>query len=173
MLEALITSKTRLKLLLKFFLNPNNSAYLRGLAIELSESTNSIRVELNRLEKANMLASNFKGNKKFFRVNTSHPLFNDLQAIVHKYVGLDIIIDKVLNELGNLEEVHLVGNLAEGKNSKSIDLVVKGNINEEYLKKAIQKVEGTLERKINYTISPEYSSSISKPSLIIYSQKIK
>ena len=57
MLEALITSKTRIKLLLKFFLNSGNSAYLRGLEPEFGGSTNAIRQELNRLENANLLVA--------------------------------------------------------------------------------------------------------------------
>ena len=50
MLESLITSKTRIKLLLKFFLNSSTKAYLRGLEAEFGESTKAIRLELNRFE---------------------------------------------------------------------------------------------------------------------------
>ncbi|WP_211093395.1 ArsR family transcriptional regulator [Flammeovirga agarivorans] len=165
MLDALITSKTRLKLLLKFFLNPANTSYLRGLASEFSESTNAVRVELNRLEEANMLESFFEGNKKFFKVNTQHPLFGDIQAIMLKYIGLDTIIDKVLSNIGNLEEVHLIGDLAEGKNANSIDLLIKGDINEEYLQKAIKRVENTIDRKINYTLDDKKINDLSNKNL--------
>ncbi len=99
-----------------------------------------------------MLESFFEGNKKFFKVNTQHPLFGDIQAIMLKYIGLDTIIDKVLSNIGNLEEVHLIGDLAEGKNANSIDLLIKGDINEEYLQKAIKSVENTIDRTINYTL---------------------
>ena len=54
MLDSLITSKTRVKLL-KFFMNPETRSYLRSLAEEFGESTNAVRVELNRLEKAGIL----------------------------------------------------------------------------------------------------------------------
>lgn len=156
MLDALITSKTRLKLLLKFFLNPSKVSYLRGLATEFSESTNAIRVELNRLEGANMLVSSFEGNKKLFRVNTSHPLFSDIQSIIHKYIGLDTIVDKVLNNLGDLQEVYLVGDLADGKNSEIIDLRVVGHINPDYLESMVRRVERLINREINYVIeSPD------------------
>ena len=57
MLDSLITSKTRIKLLLKFFLNSSMKAYLRGLAEEFGESTNAIRLELNHLEEAGLLKS--------------------------------------------------------------------------------------------------------------------
>lgn len=59
MIEALISSKTRIKLLLKFFLNSSNRAYLRGLEEEFGESTNAIRLELNKLEKAGMVSSGY------------------------------------------------------------------------------------------------------------------
>ncbi|WP_044208250.1 hypothetical protein [Flammeovirga sp. OC4] len=174
MLEALITSKTRLKLLLKFFLNPNNTAYLRGLAIELSESTNSIRVELNRLEKANMLDSTFRGNKKFFKVNTAHPLFNDLHSLVQKYVGLDIIIENVLKKLGSIEEVYLIGEIAKGTNSSTIELLIKGNFDHIYLNKLIDKVENTLVRKVKYSELTETSTNIIPPNALkIFEHKCK
>lgn len=55
MLDSLITSKTRLKLLIKFFVSARNQGYLRGLADEFQESTNAIRKELNQLEDAGFL----------------------------------------------------------------------------------------------------------------------
>jgi len=76
MLEALITSKTRLKLLLKFFLNSDTTGYLRSLEPEFGESTNAIRQELNRFEQAGLLAADKKGNKKVYHANTRHPLFH-------------------------------------------------------------------------------------------------
>ncbi|WP_345369594.1 ArsR family transcriptional regulator [Algivirga pacifica] len=160
MLEALITSKTRLKLLLKFFLNPSNTSYLRGLATEFSESTNAVRVELNRLEEANMLLSTYEGNKKIFRVNTTHPLFPDIQAIVFKYVGLDKLIEKVLDNIGDLKEVYLVGALANGVYTEGIDLVIVGDVNEVYLCKAVQKVEETIKKPITYTLDSSGTFSI-------------
>ena len=47
MLGELITSKTRLRLMIKFFISQANRGYLNGLATEMGESTNSIRKELN------------------------------------------------------------------------------------------------------------------------------
>ena len=85
MLETLITSKTRLKLLLKFFLNSNSSSYLRELESEFHESTNAIRLELNRFEEAGLLQSQTKGNKKFYHANTDHPLYPDINSILLKY----------------------------------------------------------------------------------------
>ena len=91
LLGPLITSKTRLKLLLRFFLNRNLSGYLQGLSKELDENTNSIRVELNRLEEAGILSSELEGRRKLYRVNELHPLTENLTAIVRKVTGVDAL----------------------------------------------------------------------------------
>ncbi|HHZ63978.1 MAG TPA: ArsR family transcriptional regulator [Flavobacteriales bacterium] len=152
MLETLITSKTRVKLLLKFFLNPNTSAYLRGLTSEFGESSNAVRLELNRLEKAGMLNSKNVGNKKIFQVNKEHSLFDPIHHIVQKYIGLDKIIDFVIKKLGNLEAAYLCGDLAKGKESDVIDLIFIGDINRSYLNKAIEKAQRLTGKKIKYLI---------------------
>ena len=150
LIKTLITSKTRVKLLLKFFLNPQNSAYLRGLSEELEESTNAVRLELNRLESANMLISSRNGNKKMFKVNKSHPLFKDVNQIVRKYLGIDVIIDNILKGLGEPTKIFLTGDLAEGRNSDLVDIILIGTINKNYLNEVIEKTEKLIERKIRY-----------------------
>ncbi len=153
MLEALITSKTRIKLLLKFFLNSSNTAYLRGLEPEFGESTNAIRIELNRFEKANLLLSKTEGNKKYYQANTAHPLFPEIHKLLLKHIGLDKVIDKVINKLGQLSEVYLVGELAKGKNSKVIDLWFVGkDLDKKYLMNLAEKAEELINRKIRYIV---------------------
>jgi hypothetical protein len=150
MINALITSKTRIKLLLKFFLNPDNSAYLRGLESEFGESSNAIRLELNRLEKANMLESKMEGNRRLFKVNQKHPLYNEINSIVRKYFGLDIIVEKIAERLGNLKAVYLTGEIAKGMDFSIIDLVFVGDIDRNYLVGLIQKTEEVIHRKIRF-----------------------
>ncbi len=153
MLNTLITSKTRLKLLLKFFLNPEARAYLRGLAEEFGESSNSIRVELNRFEEAGLLDSEFVGNKKIFTANTGHPLFSDIQNIVKKTVGIDQIVNKVVMQLGDVEQAYVTGDFAQGRNGQTIDILLVGKeINKEYLLGLITKAEELVKKPIRYLI---------------------
>jgi hypothetical protein len=152
MLEALISSKTRVKLLLKFFLNSNTTAYLRSLESEFGESTNAIRLELNSLEKAGMLVSNLDGNKKLFRANTKHPLFGEIHSILMKQIGLDRIVEEVVQRLGDVSKVFLVGDFSRGLDSHIIDLVFVGNIDQNYLINLIEKAENIVKRKIRYLI---------------------
>ena len=152
MIETLISSKTRIKLLLKFFLNSNTTSYLRHLESEFGDSSNSIRLELNRFEKAGMLSSALEGNKKIFRANTQHPLFDEVNSIVMKYVGLDRIIEYVVKKLGKVEQVYLTGGFAKGINSTIIDLVFIGDVNKVFLIELIEKVEPKINRKIRYLV---------------------
>lgn len=152
MIETLISSKTRIKLLLKFFLNSKNTAYLRGLENEFGESTNAIRIELNRFENAGMLTSFSRGNKKIFQANTAHPLFTEVHNIVMKYVGVDRIIENVIERLGDVRSVYLAGEFAKGVNSDIIDLIFVGEINQEYLLHLINRVEPMVKRRLRYLI---------------------
>ncbi|MBL4656001.1 MAG: ArsR family transcriptional regulator [Bacteroidia bacterium] len=163
MLETLVTSKTRVKLLLKFFLNPATKAYLRSLEAEFGDSTNAIRLELNRFEKANMLTAEISGNKKIFQVNQQHPLFEDINKIIRKYVGIDVLLESIVNQLGKLDAVYLSGNLAQGMDDKIIDLVFLGNINKIYLLELIPKAEKVIKRKIRFLVyTPEEFSQFEK-----------
>lgn len=152
MIETLISSKTRVKLLLKFFLNSRTKSYLRSLETEFDESTNAIRLELNRFEKAGMLQSDIEGNKKYFTANIQHPLFENLQQIVRKYVGIDTIIENVINNLGEVEEVYVTGQFARGLDGNVIDLEFIGKVQSQYLLELIEKAEKIINRKIRYII---------------------
>lgn len=152
MIETLISSRTRIKLLLKFFLNSKTQAYLRSLESEFGESSNAIRVELNRLEKAGMLESHLDGNKKMFQANIKHPLFKEVHNIVLKHIGLDRVIENVIERLGQVSKVFVVGDFAKGLDSQVIDLVFIGNIDQKYLIQLIDKVEELIKRRIRYLI---------------------
>ena len=178
MLETLITSKTRLKLLLKFFLNSNSSSYLRELESEFHESTNAIRLELNRFEDAGLLQSQTRGNKKFYHANTDHPLFPDINNILLKYIGFDKIIENVIKKLGEMNCAYVVGEFARGVDNHVIELVfVCDKIDREYLARLIGKAEKLIKRKISYFIMnkiefEEYALSISSNEvLLLWSEK--
>jgi len=153
MLGILITSKTRVKLLMKFFLNSNSSSYLRSLENEFGESSNAIRVELNRFEQANLLSSSTRGNRKYFRANKDHPLFHDIHNLLLKHIGIDQVIEKVVHKLGDVQAVYLVGDFAKGSDSSIIDLLFVGkDIDKEYLARLTDKCEKLIQHKIRYLV---------------------
>ncbi len=161
MLESLITSKTRIKLLLKFFLNINNQGYLRSLEQEFNESTNGIRQELNRFEHAGLLLAEVDGNKKLYRANTLHPLFKDLNSIIRKFVGVEELLEKVVDRVGNVQKVYLEGRIAQGLDSDIIDLMIIGNdIDRNYLSSLVEKAEPLISKKIRYLVFEEIDAEV-------------
>jgi Fe2+ or Zn2+ uptake regulation protein len=153
MLNTLITSKTRLKLLTKFFLNPQAKAYLRGLEESFGESSNAVRVELNRFESAGLLNSTMEGNRKVYTANTNHPLYPDIHSILCKHIGIDHIIEEVTKKLGQIEQVWLSGEFAKGNDSTTIDLLLVGtSIDQEYLEELRAKAAILINRSIKLTL---------------------
>jgi DNA-binding transcriptional ArsR family regulator len=169
MIDTLITSQTRIKLLKKFFLNHSTRAHLRGLESEFGESSNGIRVELNRFEEAGLLHSLRDGNKKVYQANSGHPLYKDIHNIILKETGIDRVIEKVINRIGNLISVYLTGDLAKGKDSHVIDLILVGDgIDMEYLARKVLQAEELVGRKVSYIIlapeEAEYHLDLMKPA---------
>ena len=130
MLENLITSKTRLRLLIKFFISQANKAHLNGLANEFGESTNAIRKELNHLQGAGYLEKVKVDNKIEYNANIKHPLFGVLRKVVLKHLGLEDIVEVVLEKMGNVEYIAIVGDYAKGIDSGNIEVFLVGkNLN--------------------------------------------
>jgi|WetSurMetagenome_2_1015567.scaffolds.fasta_scaffold00034_35 hypothetical protein len=159
MLSSLITSQTRIKLLLKFFLNCSTKAHLRGLESEFGESSNAIRVELNRFEEAGLLNSEWEGNRKVFHANCEHPLFKDIHSILLKETGIDLLIEKVVHRLGSLDSIYLTGDFARGRDSSVIELILIGRgIDREYLSRKIEQAEALIKRKVSFVIFDSFEA---------------
>lgn len=157
MLESLITSKTRIKLMIKFFINSNTTAYLRNLADEFGESTNGIRQELNRFEDAKLLKSKNEQNRKVYQANIKHPYFGEMHRLLLKYVGIEEIVESVVNQIGELEKGYIINDFAQGNPGNILDLLLVGrNFDHEFLNKLIRKAEENVSFKIRYiAVSPE------------------
>jgi len=153
MLNSLITSQTRIKLLMKFFLNGNTKAHLRGLESEFGESSNAIRLELNRFEEAGLLTSLRDGNKKIYQANPMHPLYSDIHNLILKETGIDRVIEKVIHRIGDPLSVYLTGDFAQGKDSPLIELILVGEeIDREYLARKVVQAEELVGRKVSYIV---------------------
>lgn len=156
-------------MLLRFFLNSHSKAHLRGLAEEFGESTNAIRHELNNLSKAGYLISHGKGNIIEYSANTDHPLYPELKSLVFKYIGIDKIIDNIINKiisrLGRLEMAFITGEYAQGKDSGIIDLVIVGEVNGQILHGYVSKAERMVNRKIRALVLSRAEFEQNKKSL--------
>jgi DNA-binding MarR family transcriptional regulator len=163
--SGLITSKTRIKILMRLFLNPKQNAYLRELAEEFNASPSQVREELRQMNEAGFLESHKNGRQIHYKANKKHPLFKELQSMVQKALGMDRILDSILERMGNLEEAYLIDDYAEGKDTGIIDLVLIGDIDQENLVDLVHKTERYIDRKIRTLVLTEKEWERMFPSL--------
>ena len=157
---------------MRFFLNHNLSGYLQGLSKELDENTNSIRVELNRLEEAGILSSELEGRRKLYRVNDKHPLTENLTAIVRKVTGIDALVHRVVGRLPGLDQVWVCGDLAQGLQSDIIECVLVGEeLDQAYIKELCHRVEELTGKTVNAQVSSEMHSEQLGQCLLVWAQE--
>ena len=177
--SGLISSKTRISLLVRFFFNPGTKAYLRELSKDLNVSTNSVREELNQLTKTKLLTSEKNGRNVYYVANDQHPLFPELKSMVSKVMGLDQVVESILTRLGDLEKAYIIDDYAEGKDTGIIDLLLVGNIDQYHLNDLSRKTERYIKRKIRPLVltSEEFKAFMPKlenrPNFLVWERQKK
>ena len=159
--NGIITSKMKVRLLMRLFLDPGLQSYVRELADEMDVSPSQVKTELDNLNEAGLLESEKKGRQIFYRANINHPLFPEMQSMVRKALGMDHILESIVSRLGNLEQAFLIDDYAQGKDSGLVDLVLVGDIDKNNLDDLVKKAERYIERKIRVLTmtASEYSDS--------------
>lgn len=117
---------------------------------------------MNKLAEINLIEGSISDETKIknYRANVTHPLFVSLRGIILKYVGIGQILDEIIYKLGNVNQVYLTGEMAEGKYSPFVDLVLIGDIDRTYLNELFIKAEYLLKKKIRIAIFSKGESSI-------------
>ena len=170
MLGELITSKTRLRLLIKFFISQANRGYLNGLATEMGESTNAIRKELNHLRGAGYLEKVKVNNKVEYKANTKHPLFEVLRKVVLKHLGLEDIVETVLARMGDVDQIILIGDYAKGNDTGLIEVFLIGKgLNMDYIAQLEEKIEKLIGRNVSFYFSSKFISD--REHILLFNSK--
>jgi DNA-binding transcriptional ArsR family regulator len=177
MLDSLITSKMRVQILMRLFLNPDSHAYLRELSEEFDASPGHVRTELQQLHAAGLLENEKDGRQVQYRANRSHPLFPELQSMVRKALGMDRILDSIVSRLGSLDAAYLAGDYAAGRDTGIVDLVLVGDVDRANLDDLVAKTERYIERRIRTLVLSAEEMSHSRlsnhlrPRLLLWSEQ--
>ena len=182
MLNKLFTSKTRVKILTLFLMNPDTELFIREISRRIDENINAVRRELSNLENIGLLISKNKGNMKYYTINKDFSIYPELKSIILKTEGVSKVIKDDLINLGNMELAFIYGSFASGEDTKDsdLDIFLVGDIKEDPLIKELSKLEETLSREINYVLfskeeldkrikekDPFISNVLSGPKIII------
>ena len=156
-------------MLIKFFVSAANNGYLNGLANEFNESTNSIRKELNNLSGAGYLLKSKENNRVIYNANTSHPMFGVLQKIVRQHLGLEDIVETVIERIGEVDKIALTGEYAKGIDSGNIEIIINGSkVNKEYLENIKPKIKKKIGREVTFLLNQRLDLN----SIILYEKTI-
>jgi len=152
-IDTLLQGKIRLKLLTRLLLNPASRVYLRGLEKDFGVSSNTVRMELNKLSALKLIeVDETVSAVKQYKANVLHPLFVPLRSFILKHFGFESLIEQVFRKLGEVESVYITNDWAEGKESNFVDLVVVGDVNRKYMNGLIEHAEKLIQKKIRVAV---------------------
>jgi predicted nucleotidyltransferase len=167
MLETLLGSRLRAKVLGWLFSHPDERYFVRQLTALVKEDSTNVSRELARLEKTGILVKNTEGKQKYYQANRQSPIFNELHGLILKTVGVADIIKKALEpRIADIRLAFIFGSVAERAEDRfsDIDLLVVGDITFGEVVDLILTAEGALNRELNpvvYTLA-EFNKRLSE-----------
>lgn len=158
LLEDLIISRVRVKMLTLFLSNPNMIFHVRDIVRKVGEEINAVRRELAHLEKGGMLVKEQRANRLFYNFRKEYPLYYELMELIAKTSGLGWDIVKNKAKLGKIKFAMLSGRFVRGlphKGTNDVDLLIVGSVVLPELSQLVKNEEVRKERELNYTVMTE------------------
>ncbi len=152
MLDTLLGSKLRAKVLGWLFSHPDERYFVRQLTNLVKEDSTNVSRELARLEKTNILVSTTEGKQKYYQVNRESPVFNDLHGLILKTVGVaDVLRSALMPAKEQIKIAFIFGSIASGNERKrsDIDVMVIGKVPFEEIITLLSPAEEKLRREIS------------------------
>lgn len=149
-----IFPKARAEILRLLFSDPDRSLHLRDLARLSGLVVGTIQREIANLRAADLVVERRDGNRLYFRANTAHPIFPELQGIARKTTGLVPQLGEALDSLEGIEQAFVYGSYAAGTAGaeSDIDLFIIGDVGLRKIAPRLRKVADTMDREINPSV---------------------
>jgi DNA-binding transcriptional ArsR family regulator len=157
MLERLFSSKTRVDILGLFFTREDAKFYVRQIARDLGRDISGIKRELDNLERLGLLISEKVGNLRYYSVSRDSAIYPEVKGIIAKTVGVKGALASALKGVMGLRHAWLYSTNAHapGEGGGAIPVLIVGRVDLAALNETITRLEGTLNREINYTVFDE------------------
>lgn len=154
MLEQLLGSRLRARVIGWLFTHPDERFYVRQLTALLSEDSSNLSRELARLESIGIVTSERDGQQKYYRPNPRSSVFEELKRIATKTAGVVDVLREALESHAGIQAAFLFGSFARGEQTadSDIDLMIIGDVDEIALQESISRAESELRRTVNYSL---------------------
>jgi len=157
MLETLLGSKLRAKVLVWLFTHPDQHYFVRQLSSLLKEDSTNISRELIRLEKSRLLISTKQGRQKYYQVNNGSPVYHELHGLIIKTSGIaDVLRSALVPASREISIAFIFGSIASSNEdtASDIDVMVVGTISFGEVVSLLSPAEEKLGREINSVVYP-------------------
>jgi hypothetical protein len=157
-LEDIIISRVRVKILELFMLQPKAMFHVRDIVRKVDEEINAVRRELLHMEKSGMVSKEQRANRLFYSFRKDYLLFEELIRLISKTSGLGGAIIKNKAKLGKIKFAMLSGRYAKGLPKKSVgdvDLLLVGTVVLPELGVLVKAEEARRDVELNYTVMSE------------------
>lgn len=152
LLEKMFGSRTRVKMFHLFLTYPEQEYFVREIARTLEEQINSVRRELNNLEKIGVLVSEDKDKKKYYRANVAYELYPELRALVLKSrLTLEQGFVRSITDFGEVKYMSLHGYFVSDDYAE-VDLFVIGDVGRNKLNAMLEDFQQQFDRQVRYTM---------------------
>jgi predicted nucleotidyltransferase len=152
--EKIFGSRIRAKILGWLFTHPDESFFVRQIALILKEDPTNVSREMAKLEDLGILKSKRNGNLKHFQANQECPFFKELKGLVLKTTGVAGQIRASLDKRAGIEYAFIYGSYAKGeeKADSDVDLLIIGDVDMDRLDSNLHKLGKMMGREINYVL---------------------
>jgi len=127
--KILSSSRVRAEIFRLLFGLVDKELHIREVERQAKLSWETIRQDLNKLVKLDLVVARRDGNRLYYRANREHPLYPEIHLLVLKTAGLVEVLAKVLNREG-IKVAFIFGSVASGqeKAASDVDLMVIGEV---------------------------------------------
>ncbi len=156
-LSDILSSRVRAEIFRLLFGLNEQELHLREMERQAGLSLGTVRQDLQKLVKLDLVKTRRDGNRLYYRANTDHPLYPEIRKLVLKTSGLVEIFKKVLDREG-IRLAFVFGSLAsnKAKAASDVDLMVIGAVGLRRLSSWLAGASDKIGREINpHTMSVE------------------
>lgn len=165
--------KTRAAILELFFNNPQKEYYLRQIEKLTNYSVGNIRREMVKLKESGLFVSRTLGKIKFYKLNTTYPLYEEIKNIIQKTIGIEGGLKAIAQKHKEINFAFIYGSFVRGeqRSLSDIDIVIIGNIEPKEIKSDLFEYQSKIGREINSTVysTAEFLSKAKKVNHFINS----
>jgi DNA-binding transcriptional ArsR family regulator len=157
MLQTVIPSKARRKILALFFHNLTENYYLRKIVRDVDEEVNAVKRELDILSEGKILHKEKRLNKVFYTLNKNYIFFDDFLHIFAKTTPLAEDLFKNISRIGKVKFIALSTKYIKRQPIKEdeIYLLFVGVMVVPEIVYIVGEAEKSFGREINYTVMTE------------------